>query len=92
MMKERLAPLNLTAVQSDSAVAVFGDRSMSQAVYGTGGFANLTPEERAAKSKELNDLRQKRLEKSMPADVAKKVIETLSVRPGGGRPGGGGGK
>jgi hypothetical protein len=28
----------------------------------------------------------------MPADVAKKVIETLSVRPGGGRPGGGGGK
>jgi hypothetical protein len=30
-MKEQLKPLNLTAVQTDSTVAVFGDRSMSQA-------------------------------------------------------------
>jgi hypothetical protein len=45
-----------------------------------------------AKAPALTEARQKRLEKAgLTADQAKKVIETLSQRPGGGggRPGGG---
>jgi hypothetical protein len=90
--KERLAPLNLTATQADTAVAVFLDVTFQRAIYGTANFRDMTPEDRAAKQKELAEARQKRLEKSMPADVAKKIVETLSTRQGGGRPGGGGGK
>lgn len=89
-MKERLKPLNLTDAQADSAVAVFTDRVMTQAIYAGADFRNMSEEDRAAKGKQLSEARQKRLEKAMPAETAKKVIETLSQRQGGGgRPGGG---
>lgn len=84
MMKERLKPLGLTDVQTDSVVAVYSDRSMM------GNMRDLAPEERQAKMKEVNDARQKRLEKSIGADLTKKVMEIMSQRPGGGRGGGGG--
>lgn len=82
MMKERLAGLNLglNAVQTDSAVAIMSDRSFMA------GMTRDTPqEERQAKMKEANEARQKRLEKAgIAADVAKKIIEGMSFRPGGG--------
>lgn len=89
-MKDRLKSLNLTDAQADSAVAVFSDRALTQAVYAGADFRNMSDEDRTAKGKQLSEARQKRLEKSMPAETAKKVIETLSQRQGGGgRPGGG---
>jgi hypothetical protein len=88
-MKERLAPANLTAVQMDSVIAItnefspktreiFMDQSMSQ-------------EDKQAKIKPLTDARNARIEKAIGAEAAKKVVELLSQRPGGGggRPGGG---
>lgn len=85
--KERLAGLNLnlTAVQTDSAVAIMTDRSYMA------GMTRETPmEERQAKMKEAGEARQRRLEKAgISSDVAKKIIEGMSFRPGGGRPGGG---
>ena len=43
--------------------------------------------DRPAKMKEMTDERNKRLEKALPADLAKKVIEAMSQqRGGGGRP------
>lgn len=90
MMKERLAPVGLTAVQQDSAIAIFADRSIMTAVYGTADFQTISREDRQAKAPALNEARQKRLEKAgLSAEQAKKVIEALSMRPGGGRPGGG---
>lgn len=87
MMKERLAGLNLnlTSVQTDSAVAIMSDRSYMA------GMTRETPmEERQAKMKDANEARQKRLEKAgISSDAAKKIIEGMSFRPGGGRPGGG---
>ena len=81
-MKERLAGLNLNLnpAQTDSAVAIMGDRSY------TAGMTRDTPaEERQAKMKEANDAREKRLVKAgIAADVAKKIIEGMSFRPGGG--------
>jgi hypothetical protein len=47
---------------------------------------DLDQDARAEKMKEINDERNKRLEKALPADIAKKVIESMSQqRPGGGR-------
>jgi hypothetical protein len=85
MMKERLKPLGLTDVQSDSVVAVFTDRSI---MAGMGNMREMAPEERQAKMKEANDVREKRLEKSIGAELCKKVMELMSQRPGGGRGGG----
>jgi hypothetical protein len=48
----------------------------------------MAPEERQAKMKEANDVREKRLEKSIGAELCKKVMELMSQRPGGGRGGG----
>jgi hypothetical protein len=88
-MKERLAPANLTAAQMDSVIAItndygpktreiFMDQAMSQ-------------EDKQAKMKTVNDERNKRIEKAIGAEAAKKVAEILAQRPGGGggRPGGG---
>lgn len=86
MMKERLKPLGLSDVQTDSAVAVMNDRSYMAGM----NFREMTPEDRQAKMKEIADAREKRLVKAgLSAELAKKVVETMSMRPGGGRPGGG---
>lgn len=86
MMKERLKPLGLSDVQTDSAVAVMNDRSYMAGM----NFREMTPEDRQAKMKEIADAREKRLVKAgLSAELAKKVIETMSMRPGGGRGGGG---
>ncbi|HEY1020315.1 MAG TPA: hypothetical protein VGE25_15020 [Sediminibacterium sp.] len=86
MMKERLKPLGLSDVQTDSAVAVMSDRSYMAGM----NFREMSPEDRQAKMKEIADAREKRLVKAgLTAELAKKVIETMSMRPGGGRGGGG---
>lgn len=83
-MKERLKPLNLTAVQTDSAVAIMMDRPQM------GNFQEMTQEQRQEAMKTFTENRTKRLEKALGADLAKKVLEAMPQR-GGGRPGGGGG-
>lgn len=89
MYKERIKDLNLTAVQQDSVVAVWSDRSLMQSVFAGANFREMSPEDRQAKTKELNDARSKRLVAAgLTEDQAKAVIEKLSVRPGGGRPAG----
>jgi len=86
MMKERLKPLGLSDVQTDSAIAVMSDRSYMAGM----NFRDMTPEDRQVKMKEVADAREKRLVKAgLSAELAKKVIETMSMRPGGGRGGGG---
>lgn len=86
MMKERLKPLGLSEVQTDSAVAVMSDRSYMAGM----NFREMSQDDRQAKMKEIADAREKRLVKAgLSAEQAKKVIETMSMRPGGGRPGGG---
>ena len=91
-MKERLAPAGLTPVQADSVLAIWNDRSIMTAVYGTADFQSISREDRMAKGPALNEARQKRLEKAIGADATKKVMEIMSQRPGGGRGGGGVGK
>jgi len=84
--KERLAPVGLTPVQTDSVIAIYSDRSMMA------GMTRETPqEERAAKMKEVGEAREKRMANAgLSADAIKKVVEIMSQRPGGGgRPGGG---
>ncbi len=91
-MKERLAPAGLTPAQADSVVAIWNDRAIMTAVYGTADFQSITREDRQAKAPAMAEARQKRLEKAgLSADAVKKVVEIMSQRPGGGRPGGGGG-
>ena len=86
-LKERIKDLNLTAVQQDSVVAVWSDRSVMQSVLGDANFRDMSPEDRQAKMKEINDVRSKRLIKAgFTEDQAKAVIEKLSIRPGGGPP------
>lgn len=84
-MKERLAPLGLTAVKTDSVIAIYSDRSMMA------GMTRDTPqEERQAKMKEMGEVREKRMAKAgLSADEIKKVAELMTQRPGGGRGGGG---
>jgi hypothetical protein len=83
MLIERLKPLNLTAVQQDSAVVILSERPAM------GNFQDMTPEQRQDAMKTFTEARNKRLEKALGADLAKKVIETIPAR-GGGRQGGGG--
>lgn len=93
MLKERLKPVGLSDVQADSVVAVWGDRELQRSVYNGANPREMSQEDRQAKTKELNDARSKRLSKAgLSDDQIKKVIEALSFRPGGGRPGGGGGR
>lgn len=87
MMKDRLKPLGLTDLKTDSVIAIYSDRSMMA------GMTRDTPqEERQAKMKEVNEAREKRMAKAgLSADEIKKVAELMSQqRPGGGRGGGGG--
>ena len=86
--KERFKALGLTDVQVDSVIAINTDaRALMQGV----NFRDLSDEQRQAKMKEMNDFRQKRLDKALPADLVKKVMEAMAQRGpggGGGRPGG----
>lgn len=87
MIKERLKPLGLSEAQADSVIVVISDRSYMAGM----NFREMANEERQAKMKEIADAREKRLVKAgLSAELAKKVIETMSMRPGGGRPPGGG--
>ncbi len=85
MMKERYKTMGLNDVQADSVIAIsnyFRPKQMA--------LRDVPEADRSAKMKELSDERNKRLEKALPPDVAKKVIEAMSQqRPGGGRGGGG---
>ena len=91
MMKERLAPAGLTPVQADSVIAIWNDRAIMTAVYGTADFQSMSREDRQAKAPAMNEARQKRLEKAIGAEATKKVMDIMSQRPGGGggRPPGG---
>ncbi len=82
-LKEQLKPLNLSAVQQDSAVAILMDRSAM------GNMRDMTPEQRQDAMKTYTEARNKRLEKALGVDLAKKVVESIPQR--GPRPGGGGG-
>ena len=91
MFKERIKDLNLTTVQQDSVVAIWSDRSIMQSVLAGANFRDMSPEDRQAKMKEMNEVRAKRLVAAgLTEDQAKAVIEKLSMRPGGGgeKPGG----
>lgn len=84
MMKERYKGMGLNDVQADSVIAISNDlRSLRP--------NRETPEDqRAAKMKEFTDAMQKRLDKAIGVELSKKVLEAMTQRPGGGRPGGGG--
>ncbi len=86
MMKERYKTMGLNDVQTDSVIAISTDL---RALRPT----RETPEDqRAAKMKEFTDAMQKRLDKAIGAELAKKVMDGMTQqRPGGGRPAGGGG-
>ena len=80
MMKERFKTLGCNDVQTDSVIAISNDfRPKMMALR------DLEPDARQEKMKEINDERNKRIEKALPADLAKKVIEALSMQRGGGR-------
>ena len=68
---ERLKPLNLTQVQSDSVVAIYMDNSAMAAMRDP----NMSQEDRQAAMKTFSEARAKRLEKAIGADLAKKVAE-----------------
>lgn len=85
MMKERLKPVGLSAVHTDSVVAIMMDRS----IMAGANLREMSPEDRQAKMKEWSDARAKRMAKAgIPEEQVKKVMELMSVRPGGGRGGG----
>lgn len=79
LMKERYKALGCNDVQIDSVLAITNDfRPKMMALR------DLDQDARAEKMKEINDERNKRLEKALPADLAKKVIESMSQQRGGG--------
>lgn len=79
MMKERFKALGCNDVQVDSVIAISNDfRPKMMALR------DLDQEARVEKMKEINDERNKRLEKALPAEIAKKVIEAMSQQRGGG--------
>ena len=84
-MKERLKPLGLTPVQTDSVIAIYNDRSGMPA-----NMRDMSQEDRMAAMKTMTESRTKRLEKVLGADLAKKVGEAMPQRGGGPRGGGGG--
>ncbi len=81
MMKERYKALGCNDVQVDSVIAITNDfRPKMMALR------DLDQDARTEKMKEINEDRNKRLEKALPAELAKKVIEAMSqLRGGGGR-------
>jgi hypothetical protein len=87
MMKERFKAMGCDDVQADSLIAISNDMRPKQMA-----LRDLDPEARQAKMKEITEERNKRIEKALPAELAKKVIEALSQpRMGMGGRGGGGG-
>ena len=87
--KERYKNLGLNDVQVDSVIAISNDMRPKMMALRDVTDADA----RAAKMKEITEERNKRLEKALPADLAKKVIDAMSQQRGGGggRPPGGGG-
>jgi hypothetical protein len=83
MMKERFKGMGCDDVQADSLIAISNDMRPKQMA-----LRDLEPEARQAEMKKLTYERNKRIEKALPADLAKKVIEAMSQQ---GRGGGGGG-
>ncbi|SJZ96383.1 hypothetical protein [Sediminibacterium ginsengisoli] len=87
--KQRYKDMGLNDVQVDSVIAISNDMRPKMMA-----LRDASEADRPAKMKEITDERNKRLEKALPADLAKKVIEAMSMQRGpggGGRPGGGGG-
>ena len=82
MMKERFKGMGCDDVQADSLIAITNDMRPKQMA-----LRDLEPEARQAEMKKLTDERNKRIEKVLPPDLAKKVIEAMSQQ---GRGGGGG--
>ncbi|TXT32508.1 MAG: hypothetical protein FD136_1315 [Chitinophagaceae bacterium] len=81
--KERFKSLGLNDVQVDSVMAISADMRPKQMA-----LRDVAEADRPAKMKEIAEERNKRLEKALPAELAKKVIEAMSQqRPGGGRGG-----
>ncbi len=88
MMKERYKGMGLNDVQVDSVIAINNDmRPKMMAIR------DASEADRPALMKTLTDERNARIEKALPADLAKKVIEAMNQQRGGGQrpPGGGGG-
>lgn len=78
MMKERYKALGLNDVQVDSVIAISNDfRPKMMALR------DLDQDARQVKMKEIAEERNKRIEKALPADLAKKVIEAMSQQRGG---------
>lgn len=85
MMKQRLEPVGLSPVQTDSVIAIMLDRSIMQGV----NLRDMSPDERQAKMKEWSEARAKRMMKAgITEEQVKKVMELFTARPGGGRGGG----
>jgi hypothetical protein len=89
MMKERYKGMGLNDVQVDSVIAINNDMRPKMMALREASEAD-----RPTLMKAMTDERNKRLEKALPADLAKKVIESMSMQrgPGGGGGRGGGGK
>lgn len=77
--KERFKTLGLNDVQVDSVIAINADFRPKLMALREAAEAD-----RPTLMKEIADARNKRIEAALPADLAKKVIEALSQRPGGG--------
>jgi hypothetical protein len=87
MWKERLKPIGLSDVQTDSAIAIIMDRSMMQGM----NFREMSDADRQAAMKTMSEARAKRMEKAgISKEQIAKIMELASQRPGGG--GGGGGR
>ncbi len=85
MMKQRLEPVGLSPVHTDSVIAIMMDRS----IMAGANLRDMSPEERQAKMKEWSEARAKRMAKAgIPEEQIKKVMELMTARPGGGRGGG----
>jgi len=84
-MKQRYKDMGLNDVQCDSVVAINADMRPKMMA-----LRDASEADRPALTKAMNDERNKRLEKALPADLAKKVIEAMSMQRGQ-RPAGGGG-
>jgi len=84
-MKQRYKDMGLNDVQVDSVVAISADMRPKMMA-----LRDASEADRPTLMKAMNDERNKRLEKALPADLAKKVIEAMSMQRGQ-RPAGGGG-
>jgi len=79
--KERYKALGLNDVQVDSVVAINNDMRPKMMALRD----ETDQDARMTKMKAITDERNKRLEKALPPDLAKKVIDAMAQqRPGGG--------